>query len=206
MRVLHAYAIGTGPEKESSMKLVARIRGEDPSLVARLRGCGVTAKLVKGAVIAELPKNGDNGFVVHPDLGDADLRIDIVEGGGGLTKTGSGIVVCDVGGYPLTPYRIPRHGTLANAQHAYFSVPIACVTVQGFRNQEQVIISEHHIVAQDGAAFLQTKRLWSGDLDDLPEVFAHYRDAATAARLKSNCYHCRHVHFAVKEVRDGEAR
>lgn len=190
------------------MKIVAKVPGENRGLLERLQAiAGVTAKLVKGAVIAELPRKrelvGDyrDVYLVPPELRQAELRIDCEESGGGATNTGSGTVVCGVDGEPLTPYYIPRGGSLCNATHAYFSVPEAVVTATGYRHDQNVTIVLHRIVrlTQGGMARIETRTIWSGEINELPETFAQFQAAAEAAHRKGNCYHCRCVHFSAGE-------
>jgi hypothetical protein len=35
----------------------------------------------------------------------------------------------------------------------------------------------------------------------LPEALERFQDAAMAAQVKGNCYHCRHVHYAKVHAR-----
>lgn len=188
------------------MKITARVNGENQQLVNDLTQRGIVAKLVKGGVIIELPKR-ENGsykdpgtFDIPEEVGDAQLSIGVSESGGGMTNTGSGNVVCGLSGKPLRPYYVPKGGHLANETHAYFSVPNAVVTVTGYRRDDEVVIEEFRIVRDGNVAKIESKTIWSGDLDDLPKSFSHYADAAKAAHRKANCYHCRCVHFAaIKE-------
>lgn len=184
------------------MKIVARINGENTSLVDTLTQRGVTAKLVRGAIIVELPARkkeswGDpDSYEVPAEANDATLFLDATEHGGGMTNTGSGTVVCGMSGKPLRPYYTPRGGHLACGTHAYFSVPNAVVTVTGYRHDTNVTIEEHRIVRDGNVARIESKKIWSGELGVLPESFSRFQAAAEAAKTKGNCYHCRCVHFA----------
>jgi len=185
------------------MKITARINGENQSLVDTLTQRGITAKLVKGGVIVELPArkkeswNDPDTYEVPAEVNGATLFLDVAEEGGGMTSTGSGTVVCGLSGKALRPYYVPRGGHLACGTHAYFSVPNAVVTVTGYRHDDNVTIEESRIVRDGGnVARIESKKLWSGELEELPETFSRFRAAAVAAREKSNCYHCRCVHFA----------
>jgi hypothetical protein len=126
------------------------------------------------------------------------LVIEVTEHGGGMTKTGSGTVVCGLSGQALRPYYVPRSGHLACGTHAYFSVPEAVVTVTGDYPDDTVTIEAHKIVRDGNVAWIESKRLWSGQLEELPKLFERFRAAAEAAIEKSTCYHCRCVHFAAR--------
>jgi len=184
------------------MKVVARINGEDQALVDKLKGKGLVAKLVKGAVVVELPKqkkerwDEEDVFEIPAEARAAKLFLDVSEHGGGATNTGSGTVVCGLSGKRLRPYYVPRGGHLAGGTHAYFSVPEAVITVTGYRRDENITICEHRIVTSGITAQIVTKELWSGEMEFLPGTFKRYQEAAEAAYRKGNCYHCRCVHFA----------
>ncbi|MBN1325962.1 hypothetical protein JW977_03195 [Candidatus Falkowbacteria bacterium] len=184
------------------MKITARINGENQSLVDTLTQRGITAKLVKGGVIVELPTrkkeswNDPDTYEVPVEVNGATLFLDVAEEGGGMTNTGSGTVVCGLSGKALRPYYVPRGGHLACGTHAYFSVPNAVVTVTGYRRDENVTIEEHRIVRDGNVARIKSKKLWCGELEVLPESFNRFQAAAEAASTKGNCYHCRCVHFA----------
>lgn len=184
------------------MKITARISGENQSMVDALTQRGITAKLVKGGVIVELPArkkeswNDPDTYEVPTEVNCATLFIDVTENGGGMTNTGSGTVVCGLSGKALRPYYVPRGGHLANGTHAHFSVPNACVTVTGYRHENVVTIEEHKIKRGGNIALIETKELWRGDIESLPNLFGRFHVAAKAAVEKGNCYHCRCVHFA----------
>ena len=183
------------------MKIVAKVNGEKQELVKTLNQKGITAKLVRGGVVVELPKrkkeswNDPDSFEIPHEVNSATLFIDCTEHGGGMTNTGSGTVVCGLNGKALKPYYMPRRGHLACGTHAYFSVPNAVVTVTGYRRDTNVTITEHRIVREGNIARIESKELWRGELEVLPETFEHFRAAAEAAQGKANCYHCRSAHF-----------
>ena len=165
---------------------------------------GITAKLVKGGVIVELPARKKSWsdpdiYEIPTEVNSSTLFIDATENGGGMTNTGSGTIVCGLSGKALRPYYVSRGGHLACGTHAHFSVPNAAVTVTGYRCDDEVTIEEHKICRDGNIARIESKLLWSGNVKMLPESLSRFRAAAEAAREKGNCYHCRHTHFA--EVR-----
>lgn len=182
------------------MKVTARINGENLKLVEKLNQRGITAKLVKGGVIVELPaidKNSWNPetYEIPSEVNGGMLFLDLVEEGGGMTHTGSSTVVCGLSGKALRPYYVPRGGHLSCGTHAFFSVPNAVITVEADRQDDNVVIKEHRIVCDDNVARIKGKKIWTGALNELPKIFSHFQKAAEAAIQKANCYHCREPHF-----------
>lgn len=189
------------------MKITARLNGENQSLVDTLTQRGITAKLVKRGVVIDLPRRGrmwsaaepwDNQeYEIPPEAQEAAFFIDVPEEGGGKTHTGKGTVVCGLSGKALRPYYVPHGGHLACGTHAYFSVPVAVITVTGYCLSDDIVIKKHEIVRNGDSAQIKSSTLWKGDLEVMPESFSRFQAAALAARDKANCYHCRHVHFGV---------
>ena len=186
------------------MKIIAKIKGENLELVQTLKQQGIAAKLVRGGVIVELPKRekktwGEpDSFDIPEGVSDAILLIDCCEKGGGMTSTGSGTVICGLSGKPLKPYYVPRRGHLACGEHAYFSVPNAVITVTGYRRDSNITITKYEIKKDGQTAILEISEIWKGEIEFLPELYDCYKEAATAARQKANCYHCRSPHFIAK--------
>lgn len=184
------------------MKIIARIDGKNQSLVAALIQRRIIIKLVKGGeVMIELPArmegswNNPDAYEVPAEVNDATLFLDVAEDGGGMPYYSWATVVCGLSGEALRPYHVSSGDRLTRNAHAYFSVPNAVVTVTGFRD-DYVTIEEYWIVRDGNIARIKSKKLWNGQLKALPELFSRFKAAAEAASAKSNCYHCRCVHFA----------
>lgn len=183
------------------MKIIARKNVEDCGLVESLKQRGISAKLVRGAIIVELPEKPKEKwdeptvYEIPVEVLDATFCIDLSENGGGMTNTGSGTIVCGLSGKALRPYYTPKG--YSNSDHAYFSVPSAVVTITGYRKDENIKIIEHRIVLKDNSARIDSRKLWSGEVEALPNLFSRFQAAAEAAAKKGNCYHCRCVHYAV---------
>lgn len=179
------------------MKLVARVNREDAQLLETLKYYGIPARLVRGAVIAELPyapKGIDAQIYNIPTyLDDASLFIDIEEEGGGMTNTGVASIVCGMSGKPLKPYFVPRG--YSNAVHAHFSVNGNVVRITANRADDHISIVHFWIKVKGNEAEIQYRELWYGYYQDLPIAFRNYQAAVDAAITKAYCYHCRHVHY-----------
>jgi len=184
------------------MKITARVNGENEKMVEALKQRGIVAKLVRGGVIVDLPLQGHDSYtyLIPQEVGDdAMLFINLAEKGGAATNSGSGTIVCGLSGKALKPYYIPRGGHLACETHAYFCAPQAVVTVTGYRRDDTVIIEEFKIFRDRNIARIDSKKLWEGQLEELPKTFSRFQAAAEAADEKGNCYHCRHVHYVAEK-------
>jgi len=186
-----------GAGKEAEMKIVAKIDREDRDLAERMRGKGLEARVIRGRTLIELNKTGNvYDIPVEVKSQNPTLMIDCSECGGGMTNTGNSTIVCGLSGKKLRPYYVPRGGHLANGNHAYFAVPSMVVTISGYRQDYVVTIEEHAIIVNGSRAHIKSSIIWSDEVDNLPNYLDRYREAAYAAYEKSNCYHCRCVHYA----------
>ncbi len=181
-------------------KIVARLQGENQELADSLNRLGsVKAKLVRGGIIAELPRFADTAsysFRIPDQLHYARFSIETTECGGGMTNTGHASIICSTIGEKVRPFYIPRGGHLANGDHAFFSMPML-VEVTGYRNIEGVEIFHFSIFKKSlGSAEIIMREIWSGDRESLPRKYNYFTEAVNAAYEKANCYHCRHVHYA----------
>jgi len=183
------------------MNLTARIRGEREDVVEQMKARGISARLVKGATIVEFPEERSK-YKIPPELKDFELRINLSENGGGMTKTGLATVVCGLSGKPLHPYFIKKTGDLSNKEHAFFSIPGAVITVTASKNDEAVDIQEHRIKhdTDTTTAWIETKDIWIGGINSLPSLYERYWEAANAALDKACCYHCREPHYIAAET------
>jgi len=185
------------------IEITAKIKGEKTSLFELLKHKGLSARMVKGGIVVELPVSyGEfKTYTIPDDLKGHEfgLFIDVAEEGGGKSNTGDATIVCGLSGKALKPYYVPGGGHLSCGIHAYFAVPEAVVTVNADRHHDDVRISinRHEIqrTANNGIAYIRSKKLWSGQPDELPNAFMRYEDAVNAAVAKSGCYHCRHAHY-----------
>lgn len=230
-------------ETENDDKIIACLDDERSELVTLLKEKGITVKLIRGATLIELPRQVGHGYYdpMRYELievaREAKLFIDCSEGGGGLTRRGSAVVVCGASGKALRPYYVPHGGHLACGTHAYFSVPNSAIKVSAGKSSTIITIHQQKILHEEGLVRIGKRRLWSGEApaiewkcsscqsvfhDEcsdihnreggtqcyggscsimrtklaLPETFDRFQAAALAARVKANCYHCRHVHYA----------
>lgn len=180
------------------MKLVIKVLRESQFLVNTLVARGVTAKLIRGGVLT-VPEYDDTieGYSI-PECVEPKgclFLIDCTEHGGGMTNTGSSVIVCSFRGKKLTPYYIPQRGHLCNSTHAYFSVPNVVVTIQGFRKDDNITISMHKVYVLGRIVQIVSEKVWSGEIGVLPRMYECYKPAAIAAKEKANCYHCRSPHY-----------
>jgi len=169
---------------------------------------GFKVKAVKGGLIVNfnpVSEEDDNNVFCIPQpllMRDYNLLLNISENGGALESTGKATIVCGLSGRPLIPYYIPS-GPSVCGNHAYFSIPNNAITVSSYKNSYDIMIAKHQIVTSKKRATIETTSLWYGQMDDLlPDCFQDFQAAATAARAKANCYHCREPHFVA--IRDSQ--
>lgn len=186
----------------------AKTKGEDISLIDTLASRNIEAKLIRGAVLVQLPENESHSwdnpvFDIPSELKDPLLLIEAVEEGGGMSNTGEGVIVCGLSGKKLRPYYIPTGGPLSNAVHAHFSVPEAVVTIEVTEHHTTTaVIRENRIIREGNTARIQVKVLWSGrikqDLKEVPALFARFIPAIKAGWDKIQQYHCRHAYYYIE--------
>jgi len=188
------------------MKITVKLKEVNSEVVGIIENKGISARPIKGGLIIELPlaekqTGGDHEIY--------DVPMDIVpinalflinceeKGGGEKDDTGSGIIVCGLSGKALHPYLIRKRGHLACREHAFFTVPSAVITITSYQRDGVSTIQEHRIVGEGKTAYIQTKNIWIGEKRKLPQKLNRFSAAVDAALEKSDCYHCRHVHYAV---------
>jgi hypothetical protein len=189
------------------MKITLKINGENGSLMRTLEKDGFKTRLVKGGIIVELPvgmKSSQNSnpipiFRIPRNIENCTFLINVEESGGGLTNTGVGTIVCGMSGKALFPYHVPKKGNLACGVHAYFAIPFKVVTISGSCKEDNISIWKHKIECSGDTVWIESELLWEGDLNELPDKYSNFQAGAKAARAKSNCYHCRCVHFAAEK-------
>lgn len=199
------------------LSLKAKVLGEDPRLIESLKEIGFSSKMVRGAVIVDLRHVGtDRTHYKVPDLlTDYQLFVEVSENGSGATNTGYATIVCGLKGQPLKPYRLDHK---CGGDHAQFALYDSFVTVYGSRRRDdyEIVIKQYQFepenkltienkkVIVERFARLKEEQLWKGVLEELPVLFGQFEDAANAALIKTNCYHCKEAHFIQKTEKSKE--
>jgi len=129
---------------------------------------------------------------------DAECVLVLAEEGGGYTAIGHAAVVCGMHGEKLLPFYAP-HGQ-ANKVHAKFTVKKAVVIqVKRDHDAREVSVFKVEVV---GMGRVKVEVMWdvltnAGSLEGwIPNKMLDYKQAILACNGKSNCYHCRHQHYA----------
>lgn len=119
----------------------------------------------------------------------------LCESGGGMTNTGSAVVICGTNGEKVKPLFVPRG--YANSDHAIFVVCPGMHVVEAYHDRGGERITVYRIDAigveddADSVKFHEVASWENGD-GNLGDAF---EAAATAALQKSYCYHCREAHY-----------
>lgn len=120
-------------------------------------------------------------------------RPTLYEEGGGATNTGAATVVAGPAGEPLEAHWL---GQRAWGPHAAFRPRVGLFLVH-FRHSRADGESGtvECVTALDGAEATTeiVARFQEGEWE--PELPSFLREAVSAARRKSQCYHCRHAHY-----------
>ncbi len=179
------------------MEILVRIPGEDEKIFKLLEEYKFFPTMLKDRI--EFYLNSEELKTINCYLRgtEYDVFIHAYEFGGGKTNTGSGIVVCGPKGEMLEPIEIFRDGHLANRIHAKFESK-HCFSVHATK-RGIISITEGKIEQHPaGEFFFKTIDTWKGPLQEMPRKLCDFEKAATVAKQKANCFHCRHVHFALR--------
>lgn len=175
---------------------------EATAMIANLNNNYVSANIIKGGFIVDPKINDNDEFVIDPLLRTANhiLLIDVTESGGLSDTDNYSQVISGLSGKALRPYFIPRKNVVPCGDHAFFSIPEACVKISS--HGEVITISKIIIVdnKENHVAKLNTETLYIGSLNDLLEDASEnirFKQAAEIAVDKSNCKNCTHVHYYV---------
>ena len=183
------------------MKVIARVKGENQQLLDSLQAGNISARLVKNAIIVDLPKVSESVYGI-PDLlkgVDVSYFIECVESSG---VSGDVLLICDKAGKPMRPYYVPKTGNSANGVHAYFAVPL-CISVKAVFSSMTVTIAEHSLEPVIEGIKLKYRKLWEGLKEDLPEAFLRFQKAVGTSLEKAGSMDSRtacYIQVGKKEV------
>ena len=186
------------------MKVIGRVNREDQELFSRLREGNIQARIVKNALIIDLPKL-DKYIYGIPDIlfnENVIYFIECIERGGREGGKESATIICDKSGNPMRPYYIPKTKSNTNGEHAYFAVPF-CITVQISDNMPDVItISERSLIKEEDRIELVTRLLGKCEVNDIPKAFDRFENAIKIAFEKSRIVDCNKAMFILtKEMK-----
>lgn len=183
------------------MKLVARLLGEHPQLVERLKKEGYRAKHVRGAAVVDLCLDRTRAGVYRfpPGVDPAtEVLIEVAECGGSGDHNGGATIVCGLSGGKMKPYFRPM-GTEARQVQAWFATPIGLCLIQATSYGGQgpsVIGYELRTARETDHVALQRRQLFQlAGPHQLIGAPAAYTAAVRAAVAKVQCRGCRHMHY-----------
>lgn len=123
------------------------------------------------------------------------------ESGGGMTNTGAAIINCDTIGQPLRGFKNQKSGA-----GKYSTGTLFCsghyITVNIERHGDEIHIDVVKSTVGFPTNTVETIWQYNGHIDDrsYPADIEIYATAIKAAVEKSQCYHCRCLHFYDREV------
>lgn len=183
------------------MKLVGKIKCSSSfKKVLEKDGYIVFDDICQGLAFVDLRllRPGHDGdpkdYVIPPFVNPEYLRIYLEEYRlYGSNKNSETQIVCGISGKALWPNEV-REGI--REHNALFLVPKQAVTVLS-TYQKNIIINVHTILVDGQIARVEKQKIWEGRLRNFPDDWKRYRPAAEAARAKSQCRFCSHVHFGM---------
>lgn len=118
------------------------------------------------------------------------------ESGSGLTNTGAAMVNCDSVGKPLRGFKIQKSGSGKFSTGTLFATG-NYVSVNATRYGNNIHVDVTKSTVKLPINVVETIWEYNGHIDDMsfPEDIEKYQKAIWAAVEKSQCYHCRCLHF-----------
>ena len=182
------------------MKITAIVEGVDQSLSMDPSLTSFTKRQIGDYLIVELLKTIPASekpmkFEIPNILRNSLININIVEEYN--TQTYSGTIVCGLFGNPLSPYYVPKNKIQGIT--AFFSSFKNIISITGYRDTSDILIRKYEIVTTKTTNIitLKTPILFNKKISDLPKRFLRYTNAIKAAKEKSICHDCSHVHYAL---------
>lgn len=153
------------------MRVSMLLPGPDYNLVARMRDCGVEARVVGvGRTVVYLPKlpGCSTIFRVLPEVSSGQIQLESGESGG---ANGSRIatVICGFGGRPLLPYFVARPGNVEPCgEVARFVTPEGVITISVDKRQlriqrHQLLVDRDLINPRPISVSILSELLWEGE-------------------------------------------
>jgi hypothetical protein len=144
-----------------------------------------------------------------------DGRPAVWEQGGGLSNTGSAVIVAGPEGQALPAAYVRRSGDLACREHALVPVAPGCVVVIAMHHRADFSVHVRRIVeGADGPELGPVVAEYAEGTWVFPDGSAHaapdgplqiedespvpWAAAVTAAVRKAGCYHCREAHYVAR--------
>jgi hypothetical protein len=178
------------------MKLVAKITSsqetmdidgvDKPKKIKNGFLCDITYKINEWV---DLPK----GVV---DAQDKVFLINISEKGGTCGDKIYAQIVTGNSSKPLKPFFIPRKTIIPCGDHAFFSVPEKCFSIETF-DGEDIRIKENTIEIDEtnSKARLSSVEIYSGSVETIPEDHIRFKKAAEICLDKANCPNCTFIYY-----------
>lgn len=167
------------------MKLVVKISSGNKDDLKN-----ITLKSVKNNNIYDLTYKINSWVEIPEEILKTQyiLLINISEKGGLCENKSYSQIICGINGKPLKPFFIPRKNIIPCGDHAYFSVPEQCYSIES--NGNTIRIKYNFIEAKDNKARIKSDEVYNGTINDLPEEYHKLKKPANIALDKANCSNC----------------
>jgi hypothetical protein len=128
------------------------------------------------------------------------------ESGGGATHTGQSVIITDSNGSAKKPIYIKKKGHLSCGEHALFVIHPGDHVIITARHRDEYHITVYQIeeINEDQAVcslvyFFNQEWVNCKEGSAGPGCPTEFEAAVTAAKEKTQCYHCRAPHYYVAE-------
>lgn len=188
------------------MRLVAKIPVSDEitkeNLLTELTLSNSRPKGIKGGVIVDLTFKINEWIDIPNSVLDYDyvLLINVAEKGGKCGDISYAQIVCGVSGKPLKPFFLPRKNVQPCSDHAYFTLPERCYTIEASEDYENIVKIKEHTIEIDednNKARIRTDDVFVGNIIDLPDDLIRFKKPAQICIDKASCEECQRVFYYV---------
>lgn len=179
------------------MKLVAKVSTSQETLDIP----GFKTKKIKNGFIFDVTYKINENIQLPKELfdhNDVVFLINIAEKGGTCDGKVYAQIVTGASSKPLRPFFIPRKHITSCGEHAFFSVPEKCYSIETF-DGETIKIKENTTVIdkQNLSARLNSIEVYSGEIENLPEEHIRFKKASEICLDKAGCEDCQFIYYFV---------
>jgi hypothetical protein len=158
------------------MKITARIKGENQKLLDDLKAGNIACRLVRNAIIIDLPLLSNNTYGIPDLLLDHKVNYFIECTENVSNRKDDVTLVCDKAGHPMRPYYISKN--TEDFQNAYFAVPF-CITVNV--NSLNVLTLTECILHEHVTIGIKRRELYRDTIENLPDALKRFRKVIDTA-------------------------
>lgn len=178
------------------MKLVAKVVSNNENFT--INGIDKPKK-IKNGFICDLTYKINEWVDVSKELLEYPEKvflINISEKGGTCNGKTYAQIVTGNSSKPLKPFFLPRKNVTPCGDHAFYSLPERCFSIETF-DGENIKIKENSIEIDEPnlRARLNSVEIYSGSVDEIPEEYIRFKKASEICLDKANCPDCTFVYY-----------